>query len=110
MGIDEISRKIGVVTSPPGLGPPGTWIWPDSKTEVSKQTCHESRNSFLWPDCAANCYEVEFLGIVAQSCFGEGFRKMMVSWVVEECEADIALHLELGNRHSLTPLALLQLA
>lgn len=105
---EEPFQKIGVVTSPPGLGPPGTWIWPETTTATEE---NES-NSILWPeDDPIDCLEVEFVGKVAQNCFGDAFKDMSVSFAENEDKADVVLHLKSANfGNALSPLALLQLA
>jgi hypothetical protein len=104
--VQEPSKKVGVVTSPPGLGPPGTWIWPETKAASED---NESSNVIVWPDDSPiNCFEVEFLGLVAKNCFGDAFENMSVSFSGIEDKADVELHLKSARFGD--PLALLQLA
>merc|ERR1712232_557753 len=67
------------MTAPPGIGPPGVWVWPHpdgqpchSETPAVQADCEEEQE-VSWPDDPVNSVEVEFIGKVAQLCFGSDF-------------------------------------
>jgi len=84
------------MTAPPGLGPPGTWVWPYecelSDDEADPDTKAKSEhNAISWPQNPVNNCEVEFVGKAAQLCFGPDFVKMEVTWATPWVEAQTAL-------------------
>jgi hypothetical protein len=77
------------VSAPPGLGPPGVWVWPDDnkskRTESDATAATEPENqqeasTISWPASSVDSVEVEFVGKSSQLCFGAEFIKMTVSW------------------------------
>jgi len=96
-------------TAPPGIGPPGVWVWPhvdknaqtENAVKDSDEDHEEDMSSFDWPEHPLDSVEVLFIGKVAQSCFGSDFIKMTVTWddpVVQGQlimpKANVQLHLE----------------
>lgn len=74
-------------TAPPGIGPPGVWVWPHADTKAqtenskdSDEDQEEDMSTSEWPEHPLDSVEVEFIGKVAQSCFGSDFIKMTVTW------------------------------
>jgi len=75
-------------TAPPGIGPPGVWVWPhvekNAETDNAVKDAGEDReedvNPCDWPEQTVNSVEMEFIGKVAQDCFGSDFIKMSVTW------------------------------
>lgn len=118
----ERTKDSTKMTAPPGLGPPGIWVWPhESKTglaesEESKEESKEDANTITWPGSSVDSEEVEFVGRVAQGCFGHDFEKMKVTRVETKVEGKVALsivnmqlHLDAKMpAHFLPPLARLQ--
>jgi len=117
----ERTKDSTKMTAPPGLGPPGIWVWPhDSKTGVAKSDAEaessDDANAISWPGSSVDCEEVEFVCRVAQGCFGHDFEKMKVTRVETKVEGKVALsivnlQLHLDKKmpaHFLPPLARLQ--
>jgi len=118
--VQETPKTCKSVKAPPGLGPPGTWIWPaaDDKKTTSDEPDKKSTASdeLCWPEMPIDCVEVEFVGRVALECFGLEFQKMVVNWKTASVQgklilphARVVLHLE-GSAfaNSLSPLQRLQ--
>jgi hypothetical protein len=111
------------MTAPPGLGPPGIWVWPYESKEgragsdaSDADSKREEDDMINWPEESVDSAEVQFVGRVAQHCFGADFVKMAVS-ISETCvegklallTANAQLHLEPTEPvHFLPPLARLQ--
>merc|ERR1712216_382428 len=77
----QVEPKSFAVTAPPGIGPPGVWVWPDDAKPCDVQDADaEEQKLICWPCAPVNSVEVEFIGKVAQACFGADFKKMTVSW------------------------------
>lgn len=108
------------MTAPPGLGPPGIWLWDDvNASKESDATKSDAKNGDIvvnWPETSSDSPEVEFVGKLAQVCFGSDFMKMTVSWSepwvrgnLTLSTADLQLHLEPSALSNfLPPLARLQ--
>jgi hypothetical protein len=110
------------ITAPPGLGPPGVWIWPSDTAEVAEDTdatkpeADQDLNRMDWPMHPITSAEVEFVGKCAQHCFGADFIKMAITWITPHVygkismpAADLQLHLKpTANATFLAPLARLQ--
>jgi len=67
--------------APPGLGPPGVWVWPHlPESKPIEPDFDKDEGAVSWPQESVNSVEVEFIGKVSQLCFGSDFIKMTVSW------------------------------
>jgi hypothetical protein len=93
----RISEEGTAVQAPPGLGPPGMWVWPHSslkeRTEKTNPEDSASKDENVsWPLSPVDCHEVEFVGKVAQVLFGSEFIKLTVSWT--DSSAIVELHLK----------------
>lgn len=117
----ERTKDSTKMTAPPGLGPPGIWVWPhESKTGLAESDAEaeskEDADTIIWPGSSVDSEEVEFVGRVAQGCFGHDFEKMKVTRVETKVEGKVALsivnmQLHLDPKmpaHFLPPLARLQ--
>jgi len=117
----ERTKDSTKMTAPPGLGPPGIWVWPhESKTGLAESDAEagskEDADTVSWPGSSVDSEEVEFVGRVAQGCFGHDFEKMNVTRVETKVEGKVALsivnmQLHLDPKmpaHFLPPLARLQ--
>lgn len=99
-----VSKEGTKMTAPPGIGPPGIWIWPhDDQQKGDAEAASEDAadRTVDWPESSVDSFEVEFVGRVAQGCFGPEFLKMSVSWADTFVEgkralsvANLELHLE----------------
>lgn len=115
--VSETGTKM---TAPPGIGPPGIWIWPhdDEKKGDAEKTAAsgDTTRTVTWPQSPVDSVEVEFVGKVARCCFGPEFMKMDVSWAETWVEgklalsiANVQLHLEpTAPPNLLAPLVRLQ--
>jgi len=80
------------MTAPPGLGPPGIWVWDgvDKEADAATSDTKKGDDSTNWPETPSDSEEVEFVGRLAQLCFGSDFVKMTVS-CSEQCEGNVTL-------------------
>jgi hypothetical protein len=119
----RITGEGTAISAPPGLGPPGIWIWPHSpkkesppKSEDDALEPNDDDSVVSWPRNYVDSPEVEFVGRVAQLCFGGEFIKLTVSWAEPWVTGDrsvssaiMGLHLKPTATAKFTaPLALLQ--
>lgn len=123
---DAIAERVHVVSAagtalsaPPGIGPPGIWIWPKSSSKPrrteSDATASDS-NADTVSETHNDSPELEFVRKIAQLVFGPDFIKMTVSWSAPIAQgetalptASVQLHLEpIAFTSFLTPLTRFQ--
>jgi len=75
--VQVVPKPATGMCAPPGIGPPGVWVWPE---EADRVPSDDEENTVVWPAYPVDSVEVEFIGKVAQHCFGSDFLKMIVSW------------------------------
>jgi len=105
------------MAAPPGLGPPGVWVWSSTPklgsdaTELDSEQETRSEDGpgvITWPNSTTDSVEVEFVGMSAQLCFGTDFLKMTVSWADKWLEekmsmpiANLQMHVSSGSTATL---------
>jgi len=117
--VHVVSAAGTALTAPPGIGPPGIWLWPKSSSKPrrteSDATASDS-NADTVSESHVDSPEVEFLRKIAVLVFGPDFIKMTVSWSGQSVQgeaalpsANVQLHLEpIAFTSFLTPLTRFQ--
>jgi len=79
-----------VITAPPGIGPPGTWLWPHASTSTDV-TDATGENSASRPESSVNSREVERVKELTKLCFGSDLIRTTVTWDNSQCEMSGAI-------------------
>lgn len=92
------------MSAPPGIGPPGVWLWPDPQSKPhcgASDASEAASNTVSWPETSGDSPAVDFVGNSARLCFGTEFKKVTVSWAEPRVQgeqtlpvANVELHLE----------------
>jgi len=91
------------VVAPPGLGPPGVWVWPhgdgkaartdsdEATAEPQEEECETEDGILSWPRDFVDSPEVLFVGKAALLCYGSDFIRMTVAWEEPLAQGDMMM-------------------